>query len=84
MLQWELSNEFVVIDFVARPEGTGGLRVLYTTIVSSFSSCVLSTLTPLLDPFRSSALGRGPASGTLLLELCLLGSRDGVDDGNPM
>jgi hypothetical protein len=71
-----------VIDSSARLEGICGLRGLWllsTIIVSSFSSCVLSTLTPVW-----TLLGALPLAGDLLLELCLLGSSDGVDDGSPV
>lgn len=82
MLHWELSNEFVVIDSSARLEGICGLRGLWlfsTMIVSLFSSCV--PLTPLPT---WTLLGALPLVGDLLLELCLLGSSDGVNGGSPV
>lgn len=69
-----------MIDSNALLEGRCGLRGLWllsTMIVSSFSSCVLSALIPVW-----TLLGALPLAGDLLLELCLLGSSDGVNDGS--
>jgi hypothetical protein len=68
----------VVIDSSVRLESTCSLRGLWlssTIIVSSFSSCVLSTLFPNWILF-----GALPFVGDLLLEFCLFGGIVGVSD----
>lgn len=68
-----------MIDSSALLDGICGLRGLWLLsdmIVSPFSSCVLPAIAPVWI-----LLGALPLVGDLLLEFCLFGGSDGVNNG---